>query len=62
VAANALGAVCSGAIWVFTRIFDLSSVTVEVPTHIGFFALVILLAIAIMVGQGLALRKKPATA
>ena len=62
VAADALGAVCSGAIWVFTRIFDLSSVTVEVPTHIGFFALVILLAIAIMMGQGLALRKRPATA
>ena len=54
VAADAVGAICTGAIWIFTRIFDLSSVTVEAPTHIGFFVLMILSAIAVGAGRTLA--------
>ena len=51
--ANAVGAICSGAIWVFTRIFDLSSVTVEAPIHIGYIVLVFVAAISALLGTGL---------
>ena len=60
VAADAVGALLSGIVWVFTRIFDLSSVTIEAPTHIGFFVLLILSAFAVGAGQTLA-RKQSAT-
>ena len=61
VAANAVGAVCSGIVWVFTRIFDLSSVTIEAPTHIGFFVLLILSAVAVGVGQSFARKQASST-
>ena len=53
VAADALGAVCNALIWVFTRIFDLSTVTVEAPTHIGFFVLLAMSALSVGFGQQL---------
>ena len=51
--ANAVGSVCSGAVWVFTSIFDLSHVTIEAPIHIGYIVLVFVAALSAMLGTGL---------